>query len=287
MYCPNCGSQMMDGTIFCTNCGSPMTPRSMIVRGNRIIAALRDPLFLIICILWSVATAISTLNAGFFNVTSVLLTVFLWIVYAKAKRGETPQSALRCISGVVYAQYIVNFVLAGLVCLLGILLMVVFTVLRAEGMSLSDFNMFIWEYLPEEFWSMGASIATAFFVVIGITLIVAAAGIVVINLLGFRRIHRFAKSVYENAYDDVSLPGAKAAHIWLLVFGIACAVSIPTSLFSVLLSGSVTGSVDGMGIMSVLVMGCSAAVAILAAILVKKHYCKATAETVPALPEEI
>lgn len=271
MFCPNCGSQMMDGTIFCTNCGSPMTPRSMIVRGERVIAALQDPLFLVICILWSIS-ALMQLTNGFFNVIPVLLTIFLWLVFAKARRGETPQKQLRCISGVVYAQYIIIYVLAGVMLLAGMLCLVFGTTFIGRGgILLPDLSEFALKYLPEQFWDTFDVLGVAFFVGLGIGLILAAAAYVVVNILGFRRVHRFAKSVYENAYSDVFLPDAKAARIWLMIFGIASAAQVPNSLLAMVISGVEYGSAS-TGFVSLLASGCSAAVTILASILIKKHY---------------
>ena len=271
MFCPNCGSQMMDGTIFCTNCGSPMTPRSMIVRGNRVITALQDPLFLVICILWSISTLVQLTN-GFFNVIPVLLTIFLWLVFAKARRGETPQNQLRCISGVVYAQYIIVYVLAGVMLLAGILCLVFATAFPGRGgMLLPDLGEFALKYLPEQFWDTFDVLGVAFFVGFGIGLILAAAAYVVINILSYRRIHRFAKSVYENAYSDVPLLDARVARIWLMIFGIISAAQIPNSLLVMVISGVEYGSAS-TGFVSLLASGCSAAVSILASILIKKHY---------------
>lgn len=280
MFCPNCGSQMMDGTIFCTNCGSPMTPRSMIVRGNRVITALQDPLFLVICILWSISALVQLIIVGFPDVITVLLTIFFWITFAKARRGETPQNQLRCISGVVYAQYIIGFVASGVFFLLGVL-MIVFGV--ATKGRLPELNSFLWDYFPNLFLGSGSAFIIVFFVIMGFSLIFGGGVSLVINLLGYRRIHRFAKSVYENAYSDMPLPDAKAARIWLMIFGIISAAQIPNYLLVMVTSGVESGSVSGF-ILS-LASGCNVAVAILASVLVKKYYCKAT--TVPGIPEEI
>ncbi len=284
MFCPNCGSQMMDGTIFCTNCGSPMTPRSMIVRGNRVITALQDPLFLVICILQSVSALVHMI-IGFYGVIPVLFTVFLWIVFAKAKRGETPQKQLRCISGVVYAEYIVSFVLSGLMLLAGTLILVLGVTFPFASGGLPELGNFAWEYLPEQYGRADYVFSTLLFVIIGLVLIVTAGATIALNILGYRRIHRFAKSVYENAYEDVQLPDAKAARIWLMIFGIASAAQIPSSFFTIFISSVVSGGIDGASIMAIVASGCSAAMTILAGVLVKKYYCKA--KTVPGIPEEI
>ena len=282
MFCPNCGSQMMDGTIFCTNCGSPMTPRSIIVRGERVIAALRDPLFLVICILWSISAVMTLFIAGFPDVITVLLTIFFWLTFAKARRGETPQNQLRCISGVVYAQYIIGFVASGVFFLLGVL-MIVFGV--ATKGQLPELDSFPWEYFPNLFLDLGSAVFTVFFVIMGFAMFFGGGVSLVINLLGTRRIHRFAKSVYQNAYEDAPLPEAKAAHIWLMILGIISAVGVPNSLMALIISGSSLGGASAEVLVSALSMACSAAVSILASVLVKKYYCKAT--SVPGIPEEI
>ena len=79
----------------------------------------------------------------------------------------------------------------------------------------------------------------------------------VLNTVGYRRIHRFLQSLYLSVnICRINFRYCRAAHIWLMVFGIFTALEAPGR-------GSVTTALCCLS---------SAAAMILGAVLTKKHF---------------
>ena len=220
----------------------------------KILPALKDTLFLVICILMTVSCGLSIIG-GNIPLIAILLTVFSWLVYSAAKKDIADTKNLRSISGTVYASYIVMNVCAGIFIVCGLLFGAVFSSI-ADSMDLimdeigpmDEATRLVFDLL---FSGSGWIIAFVFLFMAGIILL--------INLLGYRKIHRFAKSVYvsiEN-HNPNMIEYADATKTWLWVFGIFGAVG---ALFSIT-----------SGVIATLAAGCDAAVAIIAAILIKKY----------------
>ena len=64
--------------------------------------------------------------ADSFSVINILLTVFLWLTYASARKDKVPTDHLRFISGTLFAQYVILFVAAGLCLLVGVIFAIAF-----------------------------------------------------------------------------------------------------------------------------------------------------------------
>jgi hypothetical protein len=101
--------------------------------------------------------------------------------------------------------------------------------------------------------------AVLFGVIIVVTSIIAAIVIWVVNFFGTRNIHKLAKSLYKSVESDkLSLVKCRAAHNWLMVFGI----------FSVL---SALSSLTDFYIIGVVQSGGMAAAQIIAATLINRY----------------
>ena len=59
----------------------------------------------------------------------ILITVFLWLTYAQSRKDVADAEHLRCVSGAVYAQYVIVYVAAGLCLLAGVIFAVSFSFL--------------------------------------------------------------------------------------------------------------------------------------------------------------
>ena len=118
MKCNNCSFESEQDFAFCPNCsapaGEPVSVSEPIVNpvGERVMAALKDKMFLAICVLLTVASAISTFSGGGIPAIIILHTVFLWIAYSKVQKNIVDTKQLRNLSGTVYAQYVVLNVLS-------------------------------------------------------------------------------------------------------------------------------------------------------------------------------
>lgn len=222
----------------------------------RIMALVKDGLFLTICILLTVSGAFSILG-GKLDLLTVLLAIFAWIVYADSRKNVLSHEHLRCISGTVYATYVIQYVIAGLSAFLG-LICILFSNNSAflEMQEIQD----ILNEIPLDFTTLSIS-ANAFLsiliLVTGIILLIVAAVTIVINILGFKKIHAFVKSVYEsvqNGFENFADP--KKAHTWIIVL----AVFAGFSFFS-----------EGHSFAGLVATGCTFATLIIGNILIGKY----------------
>lgn len=276
MNCPHCGNPVSEAESFCSVCGAPQAaqqpqppvqqpqqPVGLTLR--QLLARLfTEPLFLTMCILESVSVAAAILLNGIFSfgnivthVPGVLFVIFLWMLYAQSRKGDADPKSMRYISGTCFAVYIVNWVSAGALMLGGLLLC-------AVGGALSGFMDTVMDAVLGSVSGINAALdafkltGTALFVVLGIIVILTGVVTMLLNIFGYRNIHRFAQSVYRSAESGVWQPvQLKAAHTWLMVYGILQALGALSSL------GSLSGLLGG---------GCGAAALIVASLWLRKHF---------------
>ena len=264
MRCESCGYESGQDFTFCPHCGAP-APDSLsqtnIVPANtaadKILHALQDPLFFILCILISACCGLQLLGSGL-NLLTVLFTIFLWLTYAQARKGIADANHLRCISGTVYAQYILVTVGAILVIVVGVLLGILFSALTNNSSIMQEI-LSAFDNIPVDTNLIAQVFGALSGAVILILCVLVGAVMLVVNLLSTRYIHRFAKSVYESIQSGtLALQHGKTAYGWLLAFGIIDALRFLT----VLDSGNIT---------AVLSSGATCATPIVAALLIKKY----------------
>ena len=225
---------------------------------EKILPALKDKLYLAICILLTVSSGLAILN-GTLPVLNILFAVFSWMVYSAAKKDVVDTEKLRCISGTAYANYIIFNVFAGIFIACGLLIGVAFSAYSGY-MSFSELlaeGIFEVEGLPPDTIDLLDSIDASEILgwILGGVFVFAGIVMLVINLLCYRKIHKFAKSVYvsvENHNPDM-IECANTVKIWLWVFGI-CNVFVALGNIS-----------------NILLSACNVATPIIAAILIKKY----------------
>ena len=251
MKCNFCGYEAQENFAVCPVCNKEVAPAAVVNPvGEKVMAALKDSLFLVLCILMTVGAFFGLLSDGF-DVISILFCVFSWIVYSKSRNNIVDTNQLRNLSGTVYAQYIVCNVSACIMIVCGIVSAILMGVLGGAG---------IFDSLISQFDGFGSALSGVLALASGwiiLALCIVAGGVLlVLSLLGWRKIHRFAKSVYQsiNTYTE-GVVCAAAAKNWVLAFGILEAVSAVTS-------GSFTGLLSG---------GCQAAATIIAYLLIGKY----------------
>lgn len=257
MFCPYCGNSCNDGERFCSRCGRAI---GTLPEGNggiggapfgengvekTCIAAFKDPLFLIMCIL----TTVCVLS---FNVITLLFAIFMWLVFAKARSNSCDVDNMRRISGTAYAMVVLNWVCVGLLCLLAVVFI---------ALGKSDVFERLADILEDNNYIGGifTTLAPAASYILGIALFVAAGILALLNCLVYIPVHRMAKAMYTGVQSGGVLPcnlirrGATA----MLVVGILSGISAVISYVNV---------------RSTLLNGCSAAVWILGYVLVKKYF---------------
>ncbi len=278
MRCNSCQNEFEGNVAFCPHCGAPVaesTPDSGVsqplpVTGEptpvfetgaplminpllaKTDALVKDKLFLAACILQTAANALPLFNRfSGFNVLGILVTVFLWIIYAESKKGLPNPQRIRVLSGVVFAYYVILYVCAGLLALMGILCFFSFTK---------------WVNLFTDAFSGNAQIDTpldslvsmgGWFV--GLVLIISAAIMAVLNFFAYGKIHKFVKSCYENILNNVNnLENRNITFVWMIVLAVFQGIGA--------LGNIVTHPI------STVVAGCGCAFTIIIALLIKKYY---------------
>ncbi len=237
MKCYNCGWEADIDAAFCPVCGKPKEVEPTNPIRMRTLSMLKDGLFLAICILMSVATVVSFL-AGGLNIIYLLLTVFLWLVFAAAENGRLSTENMRCVSGTIYAQYVLNWVLVGICGLCTAVFALCAAVLANEPVS----GEALIEELVGELELEGIYAAELIELLSALTLEVLFATVIavfavttilaaVFNIFATRSMHQFAKSLYKSAIaGQLELKKLEATQNWLMVLGVLNGISAIFSL---------------------------------------------------------
>lgn len=265
MKCAYCGFESEQDFSFCSNCGaaaqsSPavsMSSEPVNAASEKVLNALKDSLFLVLCILMSVSCALTLVDSGP-DVLSILFTIFLWLVYAQSRKGVANATHLRSVSGTVYAHYVIINVCAILLVVIGAIIGVAFGALSSdlgflnEILAELDLGAYETEIISQVLVSVSGAVFFFAFALVGALLIV-------INMFSIRYVHRFAKSVYKSIESGtLALRHTKATYAWLIVFAVFSGISL-------------LGNLDSGDFILIASNGVSCAMPIIAAILIKKH----------------
>ena len=277
MICSYCQSEIDNNLQHCPVCGAPVPPPAdkapdYFSQANEVPAQpafipqapminplhtktdmlVKDALFLVICILQTVATALPLINdVRSFNVLSILITVFLWVIFADSKKDLPNPSHIRLVSGTLFAYYVILYVLAGILALCGIICFFASSTIASLFTDAFSSQAIINSEFDRIF-SLGGG-------VIGFAFLIVAAMIVLINYFSYGKIHKFVKSCYENIQSGVNaLENRSATSAWLIIFAVFLGLGA---------LGSISNS-----IITALAYGCQTAICILAYLLIKKNY---------------
>lgn len=227
-------------------------------------AAFSSGLFLAICILTTILTAMSSFavtisESGFstnfgVDLLSLLITIGLWITYSSAKSTEGPlkKSGLTMISGTIKAIRILTWVGTSII-LVCALLFAVASILAPDTFYDEFVEAVRVEFNTEEFKSaMTALLGQEFIdtylrdvdysallpivlVALGIIVCFVMVIALIFNVTFYKRLHQFAKSMCLCAENPDALPEhANTVSIWLLVLGILSIFSGLTGVVMIL-----------------------------------------------------
>lgn len=288
MKCSNCNHEIIGDFTFCPNCGAKVEneqPESSFDTQpdfSDITAAstfnapvfsapdfLKCGLFLTVCILQSIATALP-LFSGNISVISILFTIFLWLAYYNARKN-TPNTItnMRSISGTLFAQYVINWVLCGLSALCGILFVSVAGFIGKNATYLDSFRYDIRRYiyqaiseseLGKEIYSnlsyLNAFTFATLIIIAAFIFIIIAIVLALFNIFGTRSIHKFAQSLYRReAGVTNTLVKLGTAKNWMLVFGIFKGISAVSSIPTSLTDFCVDGCLAAIYIIAFIIIG--------------------------------
>ena len=240
MFCPKCGKQTNEN--FCSNCGADLrngdayvntAPHNPFMPTNPVTEVInrggKDGIFCTICILVSISCLLS-FSGGGIPVLPILYTVFLWIFFAKACQGKITDKFIRNISGVIFAEFILNFIVAGLYILLGVLCVAIagsvsYSEEFLRGLLQSLEGQVSQSDLENIYSALNSGAATFIVIVLLIAFIIAGALIILYNLLCIRPVHKTVKTLHISAAAGQFMiyKPRKAANC-LLVLGIIFAV---------------------------------------------------------------
>lgn len=260
MKCNHCDYESEQEFKFCPLCGGAgaVEATAQNTLGEKFLAAMKDRLFLAICILLTVSAGVA-LFSGSFNVLSILMTVFIWLIYAASRKDTVDTNHMRNLSGTIYAEYVINNVAYILLGVCGVIVGFALTALTGNQALMNSIKDQLIYDNPMVDMIFGAITAVSGWVITLAILLAVALGLA-FNILGLRKIHRLAKAAYQSVEnpDPQLVEKAQKANTWLWVFGILGAVGAVSSLAAFAISGFLTS-------------GSSAAAYIIAALLVKKY----------------
>ena len=262
MKCSNCGYEAAQDYKFCEKCGAP-APVSVLEAArpdgveNKLLSILKDKLFFIICILFTVSSATAIVNGGI-PVFNILFTIFFWLIYTQAQKDIVDAKHLRCVSGTVYANYVVVNVVAIILMVCGVIVALAFGLLAGSADFIDAFLSSFGELSPDLSALTQALLAVSGWF-IGLVIVLVGVASLVINLLGMRKLHLFAKSVYKSVlFENDENVDTKKVKGWLIFFAVCQGVSALSSLATDIFAAASEG--------------CLAAIIILAIVLLNKYF---------------
>ena len=190
MKCEKCDLEYDDTLATCPNCSSTeMEAVSLNPAADKVLGMLKDNLFLVICVLVSGASVFSLATGGIpcgIPLLHILMSVFLWLAFAQSKKGFADGGHLRCVSGTLYANYVIVNVSTILIIVSGALLGFAWQVVSNMDIMQEIMDEVIgivgmeYTYMVESLFSISGYLIIGIFVGIGLV------GLL-INVLGFNR----------------------------------------------------------------------------------------------------
>jgi len=257
MKCANCGFDYSDGAVFCPNCGIKIeafkdetvfeektenfyeqndaepTNENIFSFRDKVGAMLKSGLFLTLCILVSISAGFGIISKQF-PILEILATIFLWLVFTKAKKNQLDVKNMRCLSGVIFAEYVIGWVWVGVFSVLGAIWGFAFSYIDFENIKSFlpqlinelenkgvevEFND-LFSQLNNPLTMIGIRFLAVVFIIIAVIL-------ALLNIFSIGKIHKFTKTLYLGSAqnDEGVVKCVKGAASWLLVIGIITAIS--------------------------------------------------------------
>jgi len=216
----------------------PVPPVSNMDLYTRACNFFSESLFLVVCILFSVNVALSVFTLKF-PIVTILLTIFFWVCYAKAKGGRLTPGNIKCISGTLFAAEIIKYVVAGLLVVAGIICAAFFSAIVRSGAIYDLIDMLPGSYFnysySGNYYEMMEAMLDFSGVMVMMVLIIVAAIIFVWGICGTRGLHIFTKSVYRSIETGTfEIKKKSRACGWLIVFAVFSGLSALGGLITVI-----------------------------------------------------
>ncbi len=220
MKCNNCGFEYQDNLNTCPNCDGADVFKNISLNpaADIVSAAITDSLFFVMCILMS-ASSLCALLADGMPVLNILFTIFMWLAYAQARKGILGGTHLRSLSGTTFAVYVINYVLAGAVALIGLAFASVAKTIFNTPDMLNEFESLL-ELEDPMISEFAINLIKNYSGLIAVIFIVIATVVIVLNIFSMGKIHKFAKSVYKSVdMNTIGFQSVTVAKVWLYILG--------------------------------------------------------------------
>lgn len=255
MFCPKCGKAAAADSAFCVYCGQSLTKDLSLKpsTGDSLFELSEKTNFLVITVMLSVSFALSFIM-GSINIALGLTVLSLWFLFgaAKAKKECLKGAAIRISVITAKIQYILVFVLSGLIAFVGICFLVIFITegdgLAVLGDSFTESSNSLLVTLGKSSYDLSSYVGSDEGILVGIALMIAmfaiAIAAIILNLI-FRRYFLYYFSAIDNG-----LKGGTPVKLYdnslskrLLAFGIIGAVGFVVNLVSAVIDPSFTSIV--------------------------------------------
>lgn len=268
MKCNNCGFEHENDFEYCANCGTKATKQedytpaetvSLNPAADIVLPALKDKLFLALCILMT-ATCVLSLALSRMPLLNILITVFLWLIYADAQKGFANEKHLQFISGAVYAQYVITNVISIILIVCGVLFGTLFSTIVDDSNYIIEFTKQLEQIgINPADASQFISYMTVWF--LGGLVIFVGVIALVFNILMMKRIHRFTKSVYMGImYQNTDFEKPRTVRNWFIFIAVCSGITVLGSI--------------GAGPLALILNACTLAITIMVIILLDKYFVK-------------
>ncbi len=205
---------------ICPNCdgNEQIEVISLNPAADRVSAAIKDGLFLVMCILMTVSCVLG-FSPGGIPVLNILFTIFMWLSYSQTRKGMLDSTYLRLLSGTTFASYVINYVLAGCIALTGIGFSLISSVIAQTPDLLEELKLSLDVEYPTISEFVINLIKNSGGIIAGIFIVIAAL-VVVLNIFCYGKIHKFAKSVYQSIdMNTIGFQNVTLAKVWLYIIG--------------------------------------------------------------------
>ncbi len=273
MYCPNCGNEISENSLFCHSCGANLqaAPSSDVPVNlqeqnehsfaNVLRRALCSTKFLVMCILVSVVGVLSfapttvtytdgvvTSASSSFDLFAILSTIAMWITYANAKKADPVMAVggLKFNAIIAKITYVLNWILVVIILICGVLICAAGPMLNSllgeegfmEELYLEIGPVFESYGLGDVLGDITGEFISIFFIAFGVGLLIAGVAMLLLNIFYYGKVKSFANNLHisyiTNKVTDLRF---STISIWFMVMGVLGAIGSISSLFTSLTMG--------------------------------------------------
>lgn len=231
-FCANCGADLRDGDAYTDYSPAGTADFNAPIMNpvvNLLNSAAKNNMFLSVCILLSVSAVFSIFNGAMPGLFLILHIIFAWLIFAAACKENITFEKIRNVSGTIKAEYIINYVSAGMFAFLGVLVTIILLAFGNNPEVWNEVVAALETELPEnEATTILAFLAEStevFVILLFVAFLLLAAIVVLVNVFIFRPMWRFARSLWLSVQQGrFALEKSRKTATVIMVYGIICVI---------------------------------------------------------------